>query len=136
MSIAPKTVNSLDIHQQSTIPCSISVHVRSRFSHVRFFATPWTVAHQAPPSRGFSRQEYWSGVPLPSPKSGIGMKNNDISFPTSNPILWNQCSPVYHILPHIIMIKTKSILNILRSNLEFLANIDHVLFNHISPVNK
>ena len=30
-------------------------------------ATPWTAAHQAPPSTGFSRQEYWSGVPLPSP---------------------------------------------------------------------
>ena len=29
--------------------------------------TPWTAAHQAPPSMGFSRQEYWSGVPLPSP---------------------------------------------------------------------
>ena len=35
------------------------------FSHVRLFATLWTVAHQAPPSVGFSRQEYWSGVPLP-----------------------------------------------------------------------
>ena len=35
-------------------------------SHVRLFATPWTVAYQAPPSMGFSRQEYWSGVPLPS----------------------------------------------------------------------
>ena len=32
-------------------------------SHVRLFATPWTAAHQAPPSMGFSRQEYWSGVP-------------------------------------------------------------------------
>ena len=30
-------------------------------------ATPWTVAHQAPPSMGFSRQEYWSGLPFPSP---------------------------------------------------------------------
>ena len=30
-------------------------------------ATPWTVAYQAPPSKGFSRQEYWSGVPFPSP---------------------------------------------------------------------
>ena len=30
--------------------------------------TPWTVAFQAPPSMGFSRQEYWSGVPLPSPE--------------------------------------------------------------------
>ena len=36
-------------------------------SRVRLFATPWTVAYQAPPSMGFSRQEYWSGVPLPSP---------------------------------------------------------------------
>ena len=32
-------------------------------------ATPWTAAYQAPPSMGFSRQEYWSGVPLPSPKA-------------------------------------------------------------------
>ena len=36
-------------------------------SHVRLLATPWTAAYQAPPSMGFSRQEYWSGVPLPSP---------------------------------------------------------------------
>ena len=34
---------------------------------VRLFATPWTVAYQAPPSMGFSRQEYWSGLPFPSP---------------------------------------------------------------------
>ena len=39
----------------------------SCFSHVRLLATPWTAAYQAPPSMGFSRQEYWSGVPLPSP---------------------------------------------------------------------
>ena len=37
-------------------------------SHVRLFVTPWTAAYQAPPPMGFSRQEYWSGVPLPSPK--------------------------------------------------------------------
>ena len=36
-------------------------------SCVWLLATPWIVAHQAPPSMGFSRQEYWSGVPLPSP---------------------------------------------------------------------
>ena len=42
------------------------VKVKS-LSHVRLFATPWTAAYQAPPSMGFSRQEYWSGVPLPSP---------------------------------------------------------------------
>ena len=36
-------------------------------SRVRLFATPWTAAHQAPQSMGFSRQEYWSGLPFPSP---------------------------------------------------------------------
>ena len=39
----------------------------SRFSHVRLYATPWTAAHQAPPSLGFSWQEYWSGLPFHSP---------------------------------------------------------------------
>ena len=41
------------------------VKVKS-LSHVWLLATPWTAAHQAPPSMGFSRQEYWSGVPMPS----------------------------------------------------------------------
>ena len=41
------------------------VKVKS-LSHVWLFETPWTAAYQAPPSMGFSRQEYWSGVPLPS----------------------------------------------------------------------
>ena len=36
-------------------------------SHVRLFATPWTIARQAPLSLGFSRQEYWSGLPCPPP---------------------------------------------------------------------
>ena len=36
-------------------------------SRVRLFATPWTIAYQAPPSMGFSRQEYWSGLPFPPP---------------------------------------------------------------------
>ena len=42
------------------------VKVKS-LSHVRLFMTPWTTAHQVPLSMGFSRQEYWSGLPLPSP---------------------------------------------------------------------
>ena len=36
-------------------------------SHIRLFVTLWTVANQAPPPMGFSRQEYWSGLPFPSP---------------------------------------------------------------------
>ena len=45
---------------------ALKVKVKS-LSRVRLFAAPWTVAHQAPPSMGFSRQEYWSGLPFPSP---------------------------------------------------------------------
>ena len=42
------------------------VHILS-LSHVRLFVTLWTIAHKAPLSMGFSRQEYWSGLPFPSP---------------------------------------------------------------------
>ena len=44
---------------------TVKVKVKS-LSHVRLFATLWTVARQAPPSMGFSTQEYWSGLPFPS----------------------------------------------------------------------
>ena len=42
-------------------------------SRVRLVATSWTAAYQAPLSMGFSRQEYWRGVPLPSPLGGAGV---------------------------------------------------------------
>ena len=45
----------------------------SHFGRVRLLATPWTAAYQAPPM-GFSRQEYWSGLPLPSPRPSLGVK--------------------------------------------------------------
>ena len=60
-------------------------------SHVRLFATPWTVAYQAPPSMGFSRQEYWNGLPFPSPgdlpNSGIelGSPTFQVDTLTSEP---------------------------------------------------
>ena len=44
----------------------MKVKVKS-LSRVRLFVTPWTIAYQAPPSMGFSRQECWSGLPFPSP---------------------------------------------------------------------
>ena len=49
------------------------VKVKS-LSRVRLLVTPWTAAHQAPPSMGFSRQEYWSGVPSPSPNNSVIIK--------------------------------------------------------------
>ena len=45
----------------------LCVCMLSHFSRVQIFETPWAVAHQAPLSMGFSRQEYWSGLPCPSP---------------------------------------------------------------------
>ena len=47
-------------------------------------ATPWTAAYQAPPSMGFSRQEYWNGVPLPSLMTNLDsmLKSRDITLPT------------------------------------------------------
>ena len=45
----------------------LKVKVSESLSRARLSATPWTVAYQAPPSMGFSRQEYWSGLPFPSP---------------------------------------------------------------------
>ena len=61
-------------------------------SRVRLFSTPCTIAYQAPPSMGFSRQEYWSGVPFPSPedlsKPGIEPKSPTLqadSLPSEPP---------------------------------------------------
>ena len=52
---------------QWCLPCFWVWSEVKSLSRVWLFATPWTVAHQAPPSMGFSRQEYWSGLPFPSP---------------------------------------------------------------------
>ena len=48
-------------------------------SRVRLFTTPWAAAYQAPPPMGFSRQEYWSGVPLPSPNHDLTFDNHQHS---------------------------------------------------------
>ena len=55
--------------EQPGKPCVSTLHacMLSRLSHVQLCVTPWTAAHQAPLSTGFSRQEYWSGLPFPSP---------------------------------------------------------------------
>ena len=55
-------------------------------SRARLFATPWTVAYQALPSMGFSRQEYWSGLPFPSPGDipNPGVKPGSPAFQADN----------------------------------------------------
>ena len=57
--------------------------MQSRFSHVQLCATLWTAAHQAPLSMGFSRQEYWRGLPFPSPGDlpNPGIKPTSLTAP-------------------------------------------------------
>ena len=57
------------------VKVKVKVKLKS-LSHVRLSATPWTAAYQALPSMGFSRQEYWSGVPLPSLADGLTAHQN------------------------------------------------------------
>ena len=75
------------------------VKVKS-LSRVRLFATPWSTAHQAPPSMGFSRQEYWSGLPLPSPTwhTYVFMIGSQQAYFLQLSLVTYQCIPVY--LPH------------------------------------
>ena len=65
----------------------MKVKVKS-LSRVGLFATPWTVAHQASPSMEFSRQEYWSGLPFPSPGN---LANPEIK--PGSPALWADTLP-------------------------------------------
>ena len=79
------------------------VKVKS-LSRVRLFATPWTAAHQAPPSMGFSRQEYWSGVPLPSPMqklAGLYFLWNIPRFLQEELMSLPQCTQEYLVLIYI-----------------------------------
>ena len=57
----------LFLNSRILVPSVKAACLISLFSPVRLFATPWTLAHQAPLSMGFSRQEYWSGLPCPPP---------------------------------------------------------------------
>ena len=56
--------------------------------------TPWTVSHQAPPSMVFSRQEYWSRLPFPSPE--------DLPNPGSNPGLPHSSQILYYLSPQVV----------------------------------
>ena len=79
---------------------AVKVKVKS-LSRVRLLSTPWTAAHQAPPSMGFSRQEYWSGVPFPSP--------GDLPNPGIEP--GSHCRQMLYHLSHLcpVLIATRGI---------------------------
>ena len=74
--------------QESDLYTCLSEKKVKSLSHVRLFATPWSVAYQAPLSMGFPRQEYWSGLPFPSP--------GDLADPgikPRSPALWTDAFP-------------------------------------------
>ena len=62
-----KLKNKLPKKKSRAFKCPVPAYMLSHFSRVRFFATPWTVARQAPLSVEFSRQECWSGLPFLPP---------------------------------------------------------------------
>ena len=81
-----------------TTSATWEVQVKS-LSHVRLFPMPWTVAHQASPSMEFSRHEYWSGLPFPSP--------GDLPNPGIEPGLPHCRQTLYH-LSHFLILKQYS----------------------------
>ena len=100
--ISTTKADSLPLHHVGSLRWKWKkVKVKS-VSHVQLCATPWTVAHQAPPSLGFSRQEHWSGLPFPSPgdfpNPGIKLMSPALAggfFTTEPPDKWKwkQVSP-------------------------------------------
>ena len=93
----PLTAGLPSVSPHPTLNC---VHAKS-FSRVRLFATPWTVARLAPLSMGFSRQEYWSGLPCPPPgdllKPGIQLTSPAApALQVDSLPLSHQGSPSFH----------------------------------------
>ena len=93
-SLQARTLEWIAISFSNAWRWNVKVKLLNR---VRLFSTPWTVAHQAPPPMGFSRQEYWSGLPLPS--SGIGLKKT--KYLTEKDIFTSMFIPTLFILVKI-----------------------------------
>ena len=90
------------------------VKVKS-LSHVWLVVTQWTATYQAPPSMGFSRQEYWSGVPLPSPVNSwslLKLMSIESVMPSNHLILCHPLLLLPSIFPSIRVLSNKSVLPI------------------------
>ena len=88
-----RLMNNKALEQKSFQVLGISVCLLSCFSHVCPFVTLWAVAHQAPLSIGFSRQEYWSGLPCPPPGDIPDLGIDPVSYVSciGQWILYHQC---------------------------------------------
>ena len=83
------------------------VCVLSCYSPVQLFATPWTIAHQAPLSMGFSRQEYWSGLPCPSP-GDLPDPGIEPEFPTSSALAGRSLTPSTTWVSHLFFFRERN----------------------------
>ena len=93
------------------------------FIRVRLLVTPWTAAHQAPQSMGFSRQEYWSRGPCPSPReASSGHRMGKVQFPFQSQRKAKECSN-YRIIA-LISQTTKVKLKILQARLQQYVNLE------------
>ena len=68
LGFSPSKSSAISLKTAFRLSHILSLYEVKSLSRVQLFATPWTVAYYAPPSMGFSRQEYWSGLPFPSPE--------------------------------------------------------------------
>ena len=150
-----------------TLPSLISLLSKAKgksLSHVQIFVTPWTVAYQAPLSMGFSRQEYWSGVPFPSsrdlPNPGIKPRSPALQTDTvpseplrKPPLIKGNCKPgsswrevswiedFYSISchPHIhplITIRSELGLRLSHNNTVFEAWVPHFIQNWVIKISQ
>ena len=94
------------------------VKVKS-LSHVRLLVMPWTAAYQAPLPMGFSRQEYWSGVPLPSPLFSWPLNNYEM--------------PLFSLVMHLVSKPIRSYNNIATPVLFVLDFAWHIFFHIFLP---
>ena len=81
------TFLKLNLEENCCIPRMLLLLLLCRFSRVQLCATPQTAAHQAPLSLGFSRQEYWSGLPFPSPMHESEVAQSCLTL--SDPMDWS-----------------------------------------------
>ena len=99
--LQPRTLEQVVISFSNAWKWKVKVKSLSR---VRLLATPWTEAYQAPPSVGFSRQEYWSGLPFPSPMHESEKWSLSVVSDSCDPM---DCSPpgssIYGILQAIVL---------------------------------
>ena len=98
------------------------------FSRVQLFVSLWTVAHQAPLSMGFSRQEYWSGLPCLPPRDlpNPGMEPTSFTSPTSGrflPLAPPAKPPLVNIQPKVWRLSFDSLQNSLSLSSSFLSSI-------------